>query len=345
MLNKVIGGEFDIDLRIPMRGPMDASCLDSVYRYSSGRSALYHVLLDVKKRTGRSAILLPDYLCSSIVVAARKAGVDVLFYPLNESLEIDAAAFGKIYRRDSAVLLINYFGLVDVQNQASWVRSSIDENAVLIEDDVQAYFEFVKDLGAVDYKFTSLRKTFACPDGGLVKTRSSLDVPTKISGFYQYKLAGGLLKSLRRPGYYDDSVYLELFECGEAQIDEDIESGMSEISVDIISRTDVGIVAESRRQNAKKILSGIGELGIRTLVPIGEGKIPLFVPVRLNRRDEVRCALFADGIYCPVHWPIDNMPVKKGSELAECELSIIVDQRYSETDMARVLSVLRETAR
>ena len=236
--SEIIGGEFDVDLQSLKYSHSGNVCLDGLYKYSSGRSALYHILLDVKKRNNISKILLPDYLCSSVVIATEKAGVEVVFYPLNDKLELEEQQFANLYEEKSAVLLINYFGLQNLQNQVAYVRS-LNKDAVIIEDDVQGFYEFQKELVGVDYKFTSLRKTFACPDGGLVKTENLLPEVNTVNKFHQYKLAGSILKSLRKPEYYDDAVYLSMFEKGESIIDDEIAEGMSDMAIDIISKTDI----------------------------------------------------------------------------------------------------------
>ena len=44
--------------------------------------------------------------------------------------------------------------------------------------------------------------------------------------------------------------------------------------------------------------------------------------------------------FCPLHWSLDGMPLKKGAEMAQHELSLIVDQRYAINDMDWILSLL-----
>lgn len=105
--SEIIGGEFDVDLQRLKYSHSGNVCLDGLYKYSTGRSALYHILLDVKKRNNISKILLPDYLCSSVVFAAEKADVEIVFYPLNDKLELDEKLFANLYEEKSAVLLIN----------------------------------------------------------------------------------------------------------------------------------------------------------------------------------------------------------------------------------------------
>lgn len=161
----------------------------------------------------------------------------VVFYTLNDQLEIDTEKFPLKDNEKASVLLINYFGLKDLLSQMMFVRS-ISKEAVIIEDDVQAFYEFRHPTLTADYKFTSLRKTFACPDGGLVKTVNELPLIEKDNKFHQFKLAGSILKSFRKPEYYDDDVYLHLFEKGESYIDDEIALGMSHISQEAITKAD-----------------------------------------------------------------------------------------------------------
>ena len=62
--SEIIGGEFDVDLQSLKYSHSGNVCLDGLYKYSSGRSALYHILLDVKKRTisARSCCLITSAL-------------------------------------------------------------------------------------------------------------------------------------------------------------------------------------------------------------------------------------------------------------------------------------------
>lgn len=340
--SEIIGGEFDVDLQRLSYSYSGNVCLDGLYRYSTGRSALYYILLDIKDRNNISKILMPDYLCSSVVIAAEKAGLEVVFYPLDDKLELDELHFANLYDEKSAVLIINYFGLQNIQNQVAYIRT-LCKDAVIIEDDVQGFYEFQKELVGVDYKFTSLRKTFACPDGGLVKTHYLLPEVNTENKFHQYKLAGSILKSLRKPEYYDDAVYLSMFEKGELMIDNDIADGMSNIALNIISKTDTDRVSYIRKRNAKFICNGLESLCLKTILPVSEDKTPLFIPIYLEDRNKVRKYLFQHNCFCPVHWPLEGLNVKKGAEMAEHELSIIVDQRYTNADMEYILDLISKS--
>lgn len=336
----MIGGEFHIAATDILNAENRHFESPDVYAYSSGRAALYQILKYLKQEMGISSVLLPDYLCSSILVPVQKLGLEYSFYPIDEQLELQKKSFAELYKNGSAVLLINYFGLQDLSALIKIIRG-IDKNAIIVEDDVQAYYEFKKPLGDVDFKFTSLRKTFAVPDGGLVKTKHNLPKVESPNMFGQYKAAAALLKSMRE-GNFNDNIYLEMFEKGEFLIDEELECGMSLIAEKLYSYVDEERVKVRRLNNATYLLEQLKELGIKPLLPLLDNHVPLFVPVVLKNRDNVRKAMFKQDIFCPIHWPLDGMTIKRGELMSQIELSLIIDQRYGRNDMGNIVAVLKE---
>ena len=336
----MIGGEFPIavtDILNVQNRHFDAP---DVYAYSSGRAALYQILKFLKQEKSITKVLLPDYLCSSVLVPVKDLGLEYTFYPINEQLELIESEFIKRYKNGTVVLLINYFGFKDLSNQIAAIKG-IDEDAIIIEDDVQAYYEFKKTLNGVDFKFTSLRKTFAVPDGGLVKTKHHFPNVSTPNTFGQYKAAAALLKSMRE-GNFNDQIYLELFEKGESLIDSEQECGMSQIAEKLYSFMNEDHVRVRRLNNAHYLIAELKKIGIDPLLTLEEDHVPLFVPIIMKNRDEVRKAMFQKEIYCPVHWPLDGMAIKRGDQMAKEELSLIIDQRYGRSDMDSVVSVLKD---
>ena len=336
----MIGGEFPIAVTDILNASVKYSEIPGVYTYSSGRAALYQILKFLKKEKGVNNILLPDYLCSSVLVPVKVLGLDYTFYPIDEHLELEQSSFANLYNKDTAVLVINYFGLKNLTAQIQTLRL-LDENAIIIEDDVQAYYEFKKPLGDVDFKFTSLRKTFAVPDGGLVKTKYTLSKSEVHNTFGQYKAAAALLKSMRE-GNFNDSIYLEMFEKGESLIDEELECGMSLVAEKLYAFMDEERVKVRRLNNAKYLMELLGKMGIKPFLPLIEDHVPLFIPVTLQNRDAVRKAMFQKEIFCPVHWPSEGMDLNRGKMMTETELSLIIDQRYGRKDMEAIAAILKK---
>ena len=336
----MIGGDFPIAVTDVLNAEGRQSVTPDVYTYSSGRAALYQILNYLKQEKGITRILLPDYLCSSVVVPVRALGLEFAFYQIGENLELQQDNLSKLYRDNTVILLINYFGLKNLENQIKKIRS-IDESAIIIEDDVQAYYEFLKPLGDVEFKFTSLRKTFAIPDGGLVKTKHHMPVVDKPNTFGQYKAAAALLKSMRE-GNFNDKIYLEMFEKGESLIDEEIECGMSRIAEKLYYFINDEHVKVRRLNNAHYLLEELGKIGVKPLLPLKDGHVPLFIPITLERRNEVRKAMFQKEIFCPIHWPLEGLDLQQGKEMAEKELSLIIDQRYGRKEMDEIIAVLKD---
>ena len=336
----MIGGEFQIAVTDILNAQNRHLEAPDVYTYSSGRAALYQILKYLKQEKNVNHVLLPDYLCSSVLVPVKELGLDYGFYPINEKLVLEHASFQPLYKNGTAVLLINYFGLQDLSSQIKAIRE-LDDKAIIIEDDVQAYYEFIKPLDGVDFKFTSLRKTFAVPDGGLVKTKYQLSRVTTPNTFGQYKAAAALLKSMRE-GNFNDQIYLELFEKGESLIDCEQECGMSLIAEKLYSFMNEEHVKVRRLNNAEYLVEQLEKIGIKPLFSLLEDHVPLFVPVVLKNRDSVRKAMFKQDIFCPVHWPLDGMNVKRGELMSKTELSLIIDQRYGRNDMDNIIAVLKE---
>ena len=175
-----------------------------------------------------------------------------------------------------------------------------------------------------------------------MKTKQLLPEISASNKFHQYKIAGSILKFLRESAYYDDEIFLHLFDKGEQQIDGEIATGMSSISQEIITKLDIQRIASIRQRNAKQILLGLRELGVKTILPVSDTSIPLFIPIWLENRNRVRKQMFQNQIFCPVHWPLEGLNVQKGAEMADHEMSIIVDQRYTENDMDFILTTLEK---
>lgn len=234
-----------------------------------------------------------------------------------------------------AILLISYFGLVDLNNMIERLRA-VYPDMIIIVDDVQNFYGFGKCCD-FDYCFSSYRKWFAVPDGAdiicRVKANDIEGFETSSGGYVFYKAAGNLLKNHRE--LIGDGIALELIEKGEKMMDDDYLYGCSTLSTELLRRTDFENIAQRRKSNAKWLHAGLERLGIQHLY--NESKIPMFVPVVLKNRDAVRKRLFASDVFCPIHWPVDDMDLQGDNELYQAELSLICDQRYDEEDMERII--------
>lgn len=312
----MIGGEFEIG-RIPSGGAVLPGA------YASGRAALYQIL----RSLGAPATLwLPSWICSSVVEAAVKAGWKVAHYSLTETME--ACLESVEARKGDAILVVNYFGMVDCGPQIRALREALP-GITLIEDDVQAYYAFASGSEA-PYSFTSLRKCFAVPDGGLARSSAPLPEAGCENTFAALKVEGAQLKAGRTP-QTDDKVYLALLEEGERRIDLEYDAAMSASGAALWQAVDKEEVARRRLANASLLQEGLRAMGVKPILEPTQGQVPLFLPILSEKRDQLRRHLFAHEVYSPVHWP--------GTDLGGRELSLICDQRYGAEDMELILTL------
>lgn len=296
----MLGGEFEIYLSIQ---PDAFQPAPDTYYYASGRAALYQILKSLKNRVNK--IWFPDWLCHTMVEAAQRAGFEYEFYVLSDNFMATVEALdAKGFKDGCLVLLINYFGLQDLTTSAKAIKDAYP-NAIVIEDDVQAYYCFAEETNPyTDYRFTSLRKAFAVPDGSLVYTKRPMPQASQPNTFAKYKIEAGVMKYHRGENGIKDEDYLALFEIGSELIDENYESVMSRDSEMLFAGTDLQWVKQKRQENASFLLKGLKFLGIKPLIELPTDKTPLFVPIWLEDRNAIRKKMFQNEVFCPVHWPI-----------------------------------------
>ncbi len=340
MRSRVIGGEFELKAI-----PNSASTIVGCSAYASGRAALYQILNSVKLNT--SMVWLPDWLCESMIDAVRKTRLDYGFYRLGHNLRMDVIRFvteNRPVSENDVIVLVNYFGLTDVEQTIAELRA-VGVKSVVIEDDVQALFTFFdKKPHAADYRFTSLRKTIAAPDGGLVKTQRKMPIAKGRNTFSEWKVRGALVKGKADKTTVDNE-YLNFFKRGEELIEENYDSMMSREAVSILIDTDLVVVEKKRKENSAYLVKQLREIGIEPLLSVCGDDVPLFVPILIENRNVVRQELRKKGIFCPVHWPLreDMLKLPIGRLMAEKELSLVVDQRYGMEEMDCIVKVLKDT--
>lgn len=344
-LGRSIGGEFELD---------PALLKTSNYRpeagryFSSGRAALHAILKRLKKTHPELLVLIPNYLCRSIVQTLDDLKLPFAFYQLSKDLRVDKESVEKLAKkqpvRKLALLLINYFGLVDCAKDIEFIKG-LERDHIVIQDNVQAFFEMGKDSEA-EFSFTSFRKTLPTPDGALAKTTEDLGSSDggTINAFAFHKTISGLIKYLARFDGKNEDIYLDFSRLGEEELDHNkfYEENISPLSLRILGNLDFPEIIERRVSNFRYLQDRLLSIGLKPLVSLEEGEVPLFFPVLIKDRDKVRQALAEARIFCPAHWPLHlhQAELEPAAYLYTNELSIIIDQRYDRRDMDKIAAKL-----
>ena len=99
----MIGGEFPIAVTDVLNAEGRHSVNPDVYTYSSGRAALYQILNYLRQEKGIVRILLPDYLCGSVLVPVKALGLEFAFYQIDENLELEQENLSELYKGGTAI--------------------------------------------------------------------------------------------------------------------------------------------------------------------------------------------------------------------------------------------------
>lgn len=336
-----VGGEFYEDTRWFVDKPGVST--ENMIFLNGGKACLVVIaefLLDhnIKK------ILLPSYLCPTIVSTLERCGLTCMDYQVNPDFSIDLDDLSQKVVGCPAVYFINYFGFLHPPEARNFLAGLRKKGILIVEDNAMAGFT---GHTSGDFVFNSMRKLCAC-DGGYLIT--SFDVQPYIMKYrgrpnrrlplireYRKKLADYL--------YQDIDLYEELirlYHLAESfyEADDLVEGDPQERWQ--IEHLDWQGIKQARRQNYLVLLDLIA--GIPEFSPVfpalQEDNLPLGLPVYVSGvdRDWLLDALGNAGIGLTVHWEgLLNDPRLNGNrlarEMAGKILTLVIDQRTSHKQM------------
>lgn len=289
----------------------------------SGRTAIEAVL---KHLPDAHTALLPSYCCESMIVPFRAAGIEIDYYNVswNDGIKIELEDTADI------ILWCNYFG---------FKNKMPDLDGVIIEDITHSMLSEVQCHQASSYLVASLRKWEPINCGGYCSVEvEGLEPPEE---FVSLKTSAMELKTqyLRDLDPLKKPRFLQMF----AESNHWLAKHYSGLSIDSWSRSYLSSInlerqRETRKQNAHILYEGL-KSKVQFLFPEEDMDCPLFVPILIENRDDIRKYLTKNEIYCPVHW---SKPESCESNIYDMELSLICDQRYGIENMERIVSVLSE---
>lgn len=347
MLRRELGSEFFAPEPYASKPPFwDGWAGDRQY-YVSGRTALDAIIADAQLEREIRTARLPSYCCHTMIEPFIKRGIDVSFYPVtvgDGALNIRADAEGDI------TLMLDYFGFAGFAPECATAPDSAAGNT-LIWDCTQTLL--CKDAGAhcCDYMFASFRKWGAVSGAAVAIKRNGAfaQAPAKRHGDYiALRERAYELKRDYICGRTDDKTeYLDLFKRAESLLERDYtgyaaDADALECASGLIAARDI------RRQNASALMEGIAKSSLVTPIysEIKDCDAPLFVPIIVKNglRDRLRQYLTDNGVYCPCHWPLSPLHSVSPDERAlyDGELSLICDQRYTQSDMQREAELIME---
>lgn len=305
---------------------------DTAQWFLSGRSALQAIVGELKDC---HTVAMPSWCCDSMVRPFADAGFVVRFYPVYWQ---DGRLIQEASLSSDVLLVMDYFGYTAPPPALSSYRGMV------IRDVTHSLFSAAHSDAA--YSFGSLRKWCGVWTGGFAWARDGHQLKIALGddlGYTALRREGMALK-----GWYirgeEAKGYLRLFDAAEEALETAGIAPAAERDVELALQVDAEVIAARRRANAKVLREAFpDQLMFREMEATD---CPLFVPILVpgGKRDELRRFLIQNEIYCPVHWPISrHHRLDEATEgIYRNELSLVCDQRYSEADMGRMVTVMNQ---
>jgi len=304
-----LGGYFGLEL------PDNGDIFSGAVKFQSGRAALHAVLESARVRR----VLLPAYICDSVIQAITDAGAAFEYHSLDDSLY--PTGLPSSLPRASAVLYVNYFGLCDAN--VGPLMQEVSHNQLII-DNAHALLAPPTDSLATIY---SPRKFVGVPGGGMLVTSDlEIEVPDRedVGSLARVKHLLIRLAYTAKDGYpeYVDS---------EASLSDTAPLRMSRLSSRLLAAVDFKAVGEKRQANFAALASRLDKHNTLKW-SLEKQATPLRYPLVLDVDVlALKKHLAEKGVYIPTYWRECKTRVKSHveSRLTECCLPIPCDQRYS----------------
>ncbi|UJP08919.1 hypothetical protein L2X99_10540 [Microbacterium sp. KUDC0406] len=300
----------------------------------TGRQALA-ALAAVLEHERRDTLLVPAFLCESMIAAFPANRWTLRTYDVAEPLEIAANDLLRVADAvdpaRTAALTIAYFGAEPDVTHVAAVRGLQARGIRVIEDETHRVLGALRPLG--DYAMASLRKVLPVADGAYLR-----GLPREIElGYRAHR--GWEAMDLKRVGSFTEarSVFSEAEEVLEAT------DGLAPVrasgrTMQTIAVLDYERLRSRRRDNAQVLRSVLSRNDRLRIVSTAD--LPSHVVIHVEDARYVQSELARQEIFCPMHWPrperMRDVPWPR--EL----LSVPVDHRYDTADMERVGAALTE---
>jgi dTDP-4-amino-4,6-dideoxygalactose transaminase len=348
-----VGGEFYVD----ERWLLDEPAIDtSGSLFLNGGKACLMVIGDYLVSEGIHEILLPSYLCPSILNALVPCGLSFAFYQVKPDLSIDLEDMARQAQGRRAVYFINYFGFNQAPEAQIALRDLQKKGMLVVEDNAQAAFH-PQPFG--DFAFSSLRKFYA-HDGGYLTTKMDVssiftkyaDLPNRrlpVIREYREKLADYLYQDL---DIYDELKALyaraeELYDSDRVVLGDPLEQAE-------IERLNWAGIRQARRKNYAYLLEAIADSeALQPIFPqLQADNMPLGLPVYVKgvERDWLQDKLGEAGIGLTAHWAELAQDTRLNNNatavrMANTMLTLVIDQRTSHKQMDFMVKAINDCLR
>lgn len=316
-----IGGYFELELPTKDKDFIHSDCV----LVNSGRHALEYILKALAPKIVK--LWIPYYTCNVILEPINRLGIRYDFYHINSNLEISE----ELNLIDGEYVIVNnYFGIKDLYIKH---LSRIYKNHLIV-DNSQAWY--APELLGIN-SFYSPRKFFGLPDGGVAWATRKLNADLKQDT--SYNRCSHLLKRIDlgpQEGFND-------FHTNSADIGKQPLMRMSSLTKRLLSSIDFDWIKITRRSNYEILAETLNSYNLLKLPSLNSFECPMVYPF-MTDDDSLRQHLIDNKIFVATYWPNILEWCNKNSieyNLAKSLLPLPIDQRYGESDMKKIIDVVK----
>lgn len=338
-----IGSDFEtVDpafLRAAVAQSLPWESTESTWYVQSGRQALM-LVQETLRSAGHHVVHVASFVCDSVVQAFTANGWTVRQIPVNRDLVVEPATL-EARVTEGVLLHTPYFGREDSSAMTSTLLSLRERGVTVVADETHRIFSAPS--AVADFRVASLRKLLPVYDGGYV---CSTGTPMRAPEPTDPDLAALRERAMRtkslalRAGRPDDT-HRGLFAAAEDALERATSPRLiSPESFEILRHLDLDRMRSVRTRNAAALARALGEeRRYRVINPPSANLLPSHLVLETDHPHALRKWMTEDRIYCPIHWPPCELLPRVGP-WPDRYLSIPVDHRYDDADMARIAARL-----
>ena len=316
MINvKEIGGYFGLEKLISNEYYPDLAAVNNA------RCALLYII----KAKHYKKVYLPYFLCDSVRLVLERERIPFEEYRIDRSflpiLDINTSS-------EEVVYIVNYYGLIFEEQ----IISLKNRYGNIVVDNAQAFF--TRPIKGIDTIY-SCRKFFGVPDGGYAYTDAVFPekIPVDVS-MDRMKHILGRFEGSSASDYYD------YFNNNDESFKEIELRLMSKLTHNILGAIDYQAAKRRREENFLFLSNSLREMNLLKIkCPPGPYAYPFYIENGMALKKQ----LAKRKIYVATLWPnVLGTGLDIEMEFTENILPLPCDQRYSEEDMERVVTVFKE---
>lgn len=279
-------------------------------------------------------VLLPSYLCPTMIWPFKEAGIRYEFYRIKEGLlpdieDIDAKTRAGL----KLILFVDYFGY----SYKGYLENLVDhlkkKNIYVMQDGVQSWLNNENHVYG-DFYVNSVRK-YSPFEASILLSKIKLEFKSKIlpiSRFILHKRIGQIMRYYHiKYDRFKPDVFLKHIDKSNSFYHKREIIDLPVLNRVLLDKIDYDTIGEERIKVFNTLRQALGRESIVKLEV--DDAVPLTLPLYIKDRDQKKALLHKNDIHCPIHWLLPDEIDKKEHEyswdLQNHELSIPLNVNIS----------------